>query len=1113
MRILRNIFTVLSAVVFSMTSCLDDRLYDPNELEIGDGLSDVAVTVAFENMQSALESRADGDAVNSITSLWTVIYKVADGKTVFVKKILASSLSDYKVNQDGNAAEPDDKETGTNMGATGETTPHATFTIKDLPYGRYQFYAVANVPSLTDAECETPDKLKSMSFDWKTDIAKNNAMFGYFTDDNNKSSNGFEAPTIVVNKSKVDLHSWIKRLISKVTISFDATQLNESVRIFIKSVAIHDIPATCYLGKNNTPGENDLIKNGEEFKFYTAATADNAQHEKWSIVLSRGREYNLAGAVNHTEQDDALYFFENMQGNYPGQKDYLKVQIPDEVGTPIDKPSDGPDYKDRIENGSYIEVVGFYESKNKEKYSSGPIIYRFMLGKDVTYNYDAERNFHYKLTLKFRGWANEADWHISYRLHEPTMLVPDKYYISYLYHQQLDFPATIKTGSDDVKEYTVKAEIIENNWIPYNENTGTYPPNQLGNTDNINGFGWNLFSYNNIYTGVNYAGFLTLRGYSDSDDVIGASNSSPLANGEPALTDQYGYGPQANAWLNWYYNTMNIAHNEYKLNDPSIAKYDDIDKTLSLTVPMWTRQKEMVPATDFTGNNPFNAYERTATVRFTLYDKNGNLVTFKDAEGNPVDHQDSKIIQVRRVENPKAIYRSHDKADEFNVKLMTVNPGMDTELVTKYTTFKSDGPWRVSIMAQTEDFIRIRSVEGTVISSPGQFIYGSTDDIIEFTYYPKGTIGSNATRCGIIKVEYHDYNCVHLIFVRQGYHAPVYLGDANWSCYNVYATANAADRSATAPQNPASVNVVLTKSPLSIGSFLKRNQYNYSIPERVQDERGCGWRQALGTTSFPTIYLDNSNTVQQRNATWGTFAGEGWTTQDRNPDNADGIKYNTTWSQTWTSVGGESYTNGKTFKVPTSENFHALLNTCKFGYGVVYGDGATFTADNYDDAYSYFDGNNTGVTSTHGVRACVVYEEDNGKNIIFPMGRTGQGRRSRTNGMLTYSGVTSYLGGTDGSTNNYRPLTYNLYRVPGAVYWIDKPVVTDNATAAGYRPQPQNANTKAPNYASWDINYLAVVFNPYDYGTLGQYSNTSNAYQNFSNATSSDALPIKLIYK
>ena len=164
------------------------------------------------------------------------------------------------------------------------------------------------------------------------------------------------------------------------------------------------------------------------------------------------------------------------------------------------------------------------------------------------------------------------------------------------------------------------------------------------------------------------------------------------------------------------------------------------------------------------------------------------------------------------------------------------------------------------------------------------------------------------------------------------------------------------------------------------------------------------------------------------------------------------------------------------------------------------------------------------------MRVCVVYDDSDdksGNNILFPLSAVGQARRTRTApgpfnnnepnkitgtsaGSISYGGVTQPMYNLSTNNNNYyRPLTYNLYRTPGAVYWIKKPVVTDKRTNSSYRP----VTAYAPDYASWDINYLTIVFNPYDYGSLGNFSSNKNYYQNYSAESSSDALPIKLIYK
>ena len=1127
MKISRYLSFLCALSAFIFTSCEDKLPYISEE--IGEGEATINAEVEFHALEPALESRAAGNAVDAINELWVVIYNVnssGTGDQLYEKIRIYDSTdndyvlpgSDFSISKT-NTANPGDAPTvtppsgpnvGPNDGAvsgSGEATPKASFKLTHIPYGRYKIFAVANV-DLTDVDCSSIEKLRSTRFNWNTNVTLDNQMFGYFTPASVQTSNA-DAPVLTVSQDVVTLHSWIKRLVSKVTVSFDPSGLNESIRIYIKSVTIHDIPASCALGKKNTPDAADqLIKNGESFTYYNPGQDKDSDHEKWKIVLSRGS--GPKGETDHTEADPALYFFENMQGNFNGQPDYDKrqqVSGQDQVGTNINEPGTNAegnpnDYKDRVSYGTYIEVEAYYNSFNKDKISEGPIKYRFMLGKNSTFDYNAERNYHYKLTLKFRGWANEVDWHIDYHEYTPTLITPEPYYISYLYGQEMEFPArVILPPGEDLSRYTVKAEIVENNWFPWdrdaNNGAGARPAQYIGPTTDIDGFAWNVPAYNDIYpcvnytpekynvdfpySGANYVGFLSLR--PNESDVIG-SDAEIRAMG--LTPDDNGYGATANTYLQNYYKNHDLAVREFRLNGTE-ASQDPVDKSVSVKIPMYTRNKEMVPATDFSGNNPFNSYFRYAKVRFTLW-KDGQQMSFKNGKDEDEMERISTIYQVPRVENPKAIYRDWDNDASFAVKLMTL-PEAGT---STFKAFTSDGPWRVSVMCETEDFIRLTDRSGSkTVSGVGNYIYGSTDETIEFTYKPKDKLSSsNSTRCGIIKVEYNDYNCVHLIIVRQGYHKGVKLGQATWSCYNVYATA---DQSASGytPGNATSVNVALTRSPLSVGSYLKRNQYNYSI--REANNQNYGWLKYINNVDISTVYLNASGTTQTRNVRWGNIEGYGWTNFA-----GTATRYDRKWADTWTAVGG--FCNGERFDVPTAADYISLRDNSKFGYGIVYADGATATAETFAVATGYTDYDNQGTRSANGIRACVAYNEDNGDNIIFPLSAVGQARRTRQIGSGTsYSGTISYGGVTSvlsSAINRYRPLTYDLYRTPGAVYWVKQPVLNSSGQ---------------PDYPSWDINYLTLVFNPYAYNSLGGWSGT--AFETTDATRCSDALPIKLKYK
>lgn len=1129
-----SLFPIFLALI--LTSCVDELLYDP--VMIGEGEADLNVKIEFHTLEPALGTRSAGNAVNRVDKLWMVIYKINDDGSVaglYEKLRLYDSEtgyrmpgSDFNIDQTGNSDVPTDAETVTpsdnqnvgpndgTIGGTGEKTPSATLKLTHIPYGRYKMYAVANV-DLTDVDCTTIDDLRGKRFDWQTNVSLDNQMFGYFTPSSTETSSGFDAPLLVINKPSVELHSWIKRLISKVTVSFDGSELKENVRVYIKSVTIHDIPASCPLGENNKPSEADqLIKDGESFNYFQPGEESNADHEKWGIVISKGEPYG--GQTDHTENDPSLYFYENMQGDYPGVASMDKRQDPNAVGTPIDKPEDGADYKDSRLYGTYIEVVAYYDSRNKDKISQGPIRYRFMLGKNSTYNYDAERNYHYKLTLKLRGWANEADWHISYNEHTPTLITPEPYYISYLYDQRMDFPARVILPEEwNKSDYYIKAEIVENNWWPWdralNNGKGGRPNEFVGPQTDENGFAWNvkalsvypavIYTKGNPqpYSGGNYVGFLSLR--YPGNDIIGTDEEVKAQTGG---LDTYGYGTHANDYLKWYYENHNLAINEYELAG-SNASQDPVDKSIHVKIPMYTRNKEMVPSTDFSGNNPFNSYYRYAKVRFTLWQKTSNgdkSIEFKNEDGEWETERLATIYQVPRIENPTAIYRDAGNDDEFEIKLM-IRTKADANY---FSTFKSDGPWRASVDCQTEDFIVLMDKNG----QQRKVIEGSTDEIIHFKYKPKGTIGDNHTRSGVIKVEYHDYNCTHLIFVRQGYHKGVTLGDATWSCYNVYATSRGGtnpDRNDFSPSEETEVPVVLTKSPLSIGSLHKRNQYNYSIRE-WNVSHGYGWLKSVTGASLSTAHITANNTVENRDAQWSQIQGFGWTNYSTAQTTQE--RYTKHWADTWKAVGG--FRDNERFTVPTAAQYQSLLDNCKFGYGIVYADGATTTQTDNNMAWGFSDTDNNGIddeNSARGIRACIVYDEKNkGHNVIFPLGPVGQARRARTSpygtsaapfpdpgsGSLSYGGLRMVMSYNDANLN--RPLTYNLYRNTGAVYWIKQPVTKEPS--------------KQADYASWDINYYNLVFNPYDYGTLGGWTGSKYDKNGVDATNSSDALPIKLIY-
>ncbi|MDE6651222.1 MAG: DUF3820 family protein, partial [Paramuribaculum sp.] len=253
-KVFNKIYIAATIVLASlMSSCIDDNIIS-NE-EIGEGNAKIAATVSFKNFTPGLtDSRGTaGEELNSLKNLYIFAYSEDGSELLYTTNFTKAQLNPTNTN----TQKPD--------GATSQVetpTESATFNFP-LPYGKYKIYAVANIPEQYVAyfgENQVPNEtaLKSISFPWNSnDIAANAEMFGWFstqafTSMNISGENAFDAPVVTINKNGVTLNAWLRRLASKVTVSFDPGNLNEGVTIYIKSATIRHIPVNCTLGATNT---------------------------------------------------------------------------------------------------------------------------------------------------------------------------------------------------------------------------------------------------------------------------------------------------------------------------------------------------------------------------------------------------------------------------------------------------------------------------------------------------------------------------------------------------------------------------------------------------------------------------------------------------------------------------------------------------------------------------------------------------------------------------------------------------------------------------------------------------------------------------------------------
>lgn len=996
---------ILFLMISTVTGCYDEFM---KEETIGEGKASISATLDFKPMSSALAyTRAAGDVLKDIHSLHVLLYNYDTKSLINSWEIEEYSVSDED-RDDGNAENGHSAET---------STKRATFKLpEEINFGKYYMYAVANIPDLltntaySDA-IQTIEELKSIPLTWDSkDVTNNGQMIGFFTKSSAPALSA-DDESLVVNEKNIKLHAWLRRAASKVTVAYDGSALKEGVFIYLQSVQIKDIPLQCYLGKENNVGKEGYTLNVPETgpdmidgEIITYHEGDITEDFEYGEGCADHRvTVGSPHFGSHDETAPALYFYENIQGAGSSMPD--KRQDSDGDGL-LDHPGlpGGDDYrlKDDVPYGTYIEVHAHYISNNSERLGNGHIIYRFMLGQDVIKDYNAKRNCHYKLTLKFKNFANEADWHIEYEEPEPGVVTPEPYYISYLYNHSMMYPIKVNTGGRKI-EY-IKTEITENNWAPHNASSDIYYTGAPNGVDAP----WN--------------GFLSL--HKTTETVL--------------YVDKIGTNEQ-------YYNTVpKCGEREYKdftlpdgktseeftteNSEPDdkyrVEKHPTEENTYNIYIPMYTRAKQMIATTGYTGNNPYVAYQRMARVKITT-----KLEGLDECFYNEVP-----IYQVPRVVNPKGIYRSFENNQSFHVVLKRL-PGEDERM---FKTFQSEGPWKAYVIKRSngEGITLSVTSDKTELkddSEYGKAIYGKTGSEIDFSVDFSGS--STENRYAIIRVEYHNYTCQHLIFVRQGDKPDdLVTGGAKWYAMNM------------------KTSTELASTPLDEGSLFKFGNWNQPIDA-----------------------LSNKNPFEP----WINVTPEDFKVypEDGFTNAGTGIKME--WT-TITNLGEENEFGDPQManaRVATAQDFWALrADYVEQGYGVLYGDDATETADDIVEVYGYdYEHNRSG----RGMRGCFAYNSETGKNLFFPIGASGYGHRKQSytaswGDPETLNGVLRYAAGR---TKLYpdpieRPLFYDIYKRPGAIYWLNAEI-----------PQDQLTPTDGASLG-WDINYFSFDFNFISTGNL-----------------------------
>ncbi len=1104
MKRLTNLFTILlvGLTTAALTGCYDERLGPAADADNA-GEATVKLEAAFSPFAGGDLSRASNVApsrgFNSISDVVILTFSAADGKLVNIYE-----PENYQVK--------DADRVGANAsnGITAETsTKSITGVTLKIPFGTYFIVAVANCGEYQSNNNGTItikksslaklsensgfeigtfslDDLRSMKVSWDdNEYANNRAMLGYFAPADAgapHSASKFEAVT--VDRPNLELKAWMRRCVSKITVDFDGSSLSDNIRIYIKDVKICDLAADCTLGFGNPASDNENLV---DFNNHPASAGELIHSGSSYIEIGSGADYNNWPCITkqspfitesdgsgkkkdmHTQDSECLYFYENMQGVKTG---YNRAPVPDLNQGGV---AEGYNEKDGVPYGTYVEVTTHHIYEDNNQSIEQEIKYRFMLGKNVTDNFDAERNYHYKLTLRFLGNANEYHWHIDYN-REEGFKVPNPWYVSYVYNHDAYLPFDF-TLDNDWEVVDMKAKIVTNPWYPTTSSSNYGEGNDFDLTDPSyeitpeTPYGDADYPYqtgDNKYTGN---GFLSLRAPSEesvlTDTRVGTPWPGYGAADANKINQKYFDGVEAgvdedgNAVAPVNHGERVIIANTFPSTEGTEREKISIKRNLgtySINIPLFTREKALIKQTGYSGNNPFVGYQRVARIELSATAR------------KKTDHSQTRdftasvnVVQVRRVVNPKGVYRSSGNYEPFHVNLKFLTSEREDG---EFQSIVSRGPWMAEVLGDS-NFI---TLDGK------QRVSGSSRSEIDFTIR-FNRMGGKGNKNAIIRIKYHNYTCTHLIFVRQGYDAqaicpggPVYNNSnapaTMWNTCNMIA------------------GNVMADDPRDEGSMFKFGDPDYSI---------ASVNNIYTDDSGQPIYHEQSrsNFRPQQNFTILNYDGT------VNPDRK-------TWDRVGINLAG--FSGAKTpdgtpmeiSRTATVRDFEQLYLTkhIEFGYGVLYADGATTTQTSLEMVNGWYNSDPSPDKNKKGMRGVFAYywngndpaNHFNAKNIFFPIGRSGYGHRKNSKeelndnnngkGILRYSSnraaPANDYGGVYTKFQDVSPLFEFLYRRMGAIYWAR--TITDPNAYLVWNGKTENAGTQAYgvdlNYFTFDVDVI-----------------------------------------
>lgn len=352
-----TILTILLCVV--CTGCRDD--FDFRSGGISD--EETSVSLAIDFMPSSVGLTRDGYNGKSIRDVYDLCLVIFDSEDKFygIESLDLTNLHPEAIERD---------QTATSNGIKPDETSTARYKFDlKLPVGTYYIYAVANLCQYDmdgNLNSATLDYLNSifpsnstshinrrefceLRRSWDSNSIKHNSELTGFVvnaDENGVSQSPstltsqtegkFDLPgtLVMVEKGRNNkLHCWLRRMASKVTVTFDASDMSDKVSVFVHDVRIRDIVKSAPIltaGRAEATdsifsdsqclaycSENDIDKDPALWKDLKDDWPELTK-SNWSFDQNDGHDdlekFPYLDDFTHANSAKSLFFYENMQG-------------------------------------------------------------------------------------------------------------------------------------------------------------------------------------------------------------------------------------------------------------------------------------------------------------------------------------------------------------------------------------------------------------------------------------------------------------------------------------------------------------------------------------------------------------------------------------------------------------------------------------------------------------------------------------------------------------------------------------------------------------------------------------------------------------------------------